>query len=152
MNKGVPANPLIADVTCGDWYLLLNKASLRDETALLNGIFHCYVYHVLFIRISFIFFIFFFLTQSLSIYWACRTCGHFPKLAVYVILLTCQKPVRQHKNPPTARDTKHQLCRRGFCGLGQGGRRSFSIKTGLLNGKCNILLLHGHASYCLITM
>lgn len=101
---------------------------------------------------AFLLFFIFFLTQSLSIYWACRTCGHFPKLAVYVILLTCQKPVRQHKNPSTARDTKHPLCRRGFCGLGQGGRRSFSIKTGLLNGKCNILLLHGHASYCLIIM
>lgn len=76
----------------------------------------------------------------------------FFRIAVYIILLTCQKPIQQHKNPPTARDPKHHLCSRGFCGLGQEGRRSLAIKTGLPNGKCNILLLHDHASYCLITM
>lgn len=76
----------------------------------------------------------------------------FSKIAAYVILLTCQEPIQQHKIPPTARDPKHPLYSRGFCGLGQGGRRSLSIKPGLLEGKCNILLRHGHSSYCLKTM
>lgn len=152
MNKGVPANPLIADVTCGDWYPLLNKASLRDETALLNGVFHCYTYHFLFIPVFSLSFLFFVSDSEPLCVLSMYNTRSFSKIAVYIILLTCQKPIHHHKNPPTARDPKHHLCSRGFCGLGQGGRRSLSIKTGLLNGKSNILLLHGHASYCLITM
>lgn len=33
----------------------------------------------------------------------------FSKIAAYVILLTCQKAIQQHKIPPTAGDPNHLL-------------------------------------------